>query len=90
MGTLGIRGLWEWSPWSPEAHGGRWMHRALGLPTQVRCMKGLGSPFSAALRPGPWGFIICFVPSVLGPEPRVQAGLSLEGGGRGGGVTGCL
>lgn len=59
------------------------MHRALGLPTQVRCMKGLGSPFSAALRPGPWGFIICFVPSVLGPEPRVQAGLSLEGGGRG-------
>lgn len=38
------------------------------------------------------GFRLCFVPSVLGAEPRVQAGLSLDGGGRGaagrGGVGG--
>lgn len=39
-------------------------------------------------QPGPWGFTICFVPSVLGPEPGVQAGLSLEGGGRGQRVRG--
>lgn len=40
-------------------------------------------PFSSALRPGSWGFTICFVPSVLGPAPGVQAGLSLEERGRG-------
>lgn len=65
------------------------MHRVQGpLPGT-----GHTAPISllpAALRP--LGFRLCFVPSVLGAEPRVQAGLSLDGGGRGaagrGGVGG--
>ena len=68
------------------------MHRARG-PLPGTGHRAPVSPLSAALRP--LGFRLCFVPSVLGAEPRVQAGLSLDGGGGGRGAgrcggTGCL
>lgn len=54
------------------------------LCARVRPVEGFVSPVPAAFRPGLRGFTMCFVPSVLGLEPRLQASLSLEGGGRGG------